>query len=115
MKTADLEGAALDWAVAKIEYPEPDYSSDDWLTYITVGCSDEGWVFTPSTDWAQGGPIIEREKITPQYMDRGYWRAWTEVGEKAHKVAYGPTPLIAAMRCYVASRLGDEVEIPEEE
>lgn len=26
----------------------------------------------------------------------------------------GPTPLIAAMRCYVASNLGEEVEIPEE-
>jgi hypothetical protein len=26
----------------------------------------------------------------------------------------GPTPLIAAMRCYVASKLGDEVEIPSE-
>lgn len=28
--------------------------------------------------------------------------------------AEGPTPLIAAMRCYVASKLGDEVDIPEE-
>jgi hypothetical protein len=27
---------------------------------------------------------------------------------------YGDTPLIAAMRCYVASKLGDEVEIPKE-
>ena len=26
----------------------------------------------------------------------------------------GPTPLIAAMRCYVASKLGDDVDIPEE-
>lgn len=27
---------------------------------------------------------------------------------------YGPTPLIAAMRCFVASKLGDEVEVPDE-
>ena len=27
--------------------------------------------------------------------------------------SFGPTPLIAAMRCYVTSKLGDEVEIPE--
>jgi len=26
----------------------------------------------------------------------------------------GPTPLIAATRCYVASKLGDDIEIPEE-
>jgi hypothetical protein len=99
MKTADLEGAALDWAVAKCEDRQ-----GKGLDWVPPACS---------TDWVQGGPIIEREKITPQYMDRGYWRAWTEVGEKAHKLAYGPTPLIAAMRCYVASRLGDEVELPE--
>ncbi len=30
------------------------------------------------------------------------------------KWGMGPTPLIAAMRCYVASKLGDEVDIPEE-
>jgi hypothetical protein len=99
MKTSDLEGAALDWAVAKCE--DKQSKPLDWIPPAY------------STDWQQGGPIIEREKITPQYMDRGYWRAWTEVGEKAHKVAYGPTPLIAAMRCYVASKLGDGVEIPD--
>ena len=27
---------------------------------------------------------------------------------------FGPTPLIAAMRCYVSGKLGDEVDIPEE-
>jgi hypothetical protein len=32
---------------------------------------------------------------------------------------YGPTPLIAAMRCYVASKFGDDlvlfkVEVPDE-
>lgn len=67
-----------------------------------------------STDWEQGGPIIEREKIAI--------RNWLECGWQADKWnfnfvdghAQGPTPLIAAMRCYVASKLGDEVEIPKE-
>ena len=107
MKTADLEGAALDWAVAKCEGWVDKLGSVE--VQVMMHCDD----FKYSTNWQQGGPIIEREKITPQYMDRGYWRAWTEVGEKAHKVAYGPTPLIAAMRCYVASKLGDGIEIPE--
>jgi hypothetical protein len=26
---------------------------------------------------------------------------------------FGDTPLIAAMRCFVASKLGDEVDVPE--
>ena len=109
MKTSELQGKALDWAVAKCEFPEPDYEPQDWLVYITEDCMDDGWVFKPSTDWAQGGPIIERERIC--LIDQGgdYWQAlW------GWKEAFGPTPLIAAMRCYVASKLGDEVEIPEE-
>jgi hypothetical protein len=63
----------------------------------------------PSTDWSQGGPIIERERISITHQV-GRWAAQTD----DDLFAYGPTPLIAAMRCYVASKLGDEVEIPEE-
>ena len=64
-------------------------------------------------DWSQGGPIIEREKICASCPSTGdFWDA------RLHKFppeyTRGPTPLIAAMRCYVASKLGDEVEIPEE-
>ena len=109
MKTADLkaEDGTLDWAAAQCEQ-NPFFRAWSFHEYERE--------FNPnySTNWAIAGPIIEREKITPQFMDRGYWRAWIEVGETAHKVSYGPTYLIAAMRCYVASKLGDEVEIPEE-
>ena len=66
-----------------------------------------------STDWSQGGPIIEREKIGMSMTWSGTcWLA--SVHDIGAKVFRGPTPLIAAMRCFCASRLGDEVEIPEE-
>ena len=106
MKTSELTGAALDWAVAKcesiyfenledFEQSAPDYS-----------------------DWAQGGPIIEREKITLNYDNCGPTLLW----EAKHfafdgtelQCEYGSTPLIAAMRCYVASQMGEAVEIPKE-
>jgi len=108
MKTSELQGAALDWAVSKCEFPEPDYEPQDWLVYTTEGCNDDGWVFTPTTDWAQGGPIIEREGLAV-WKNNGYWEA-----EAASNWAKGDTALIAAMRCYVASKMGDEIEIPEE-
>jgi hypothetical protein len=111
MKTSELQGAALDWAVAKCEFPEPDYEPQDWLVYITEDCMDDGWVFKPSTDWAQGGPIIEREGIELfRNNEKNYWFT----SKARNQIGAGPTPLIAAMRCYVASKLGDEVEIPEE-
>ncbi len=98
IKTSELTDAALDWAVGMTgEY----------------GC---GFF---STDWSQGGPIIEREEVELTF-DRAsetdtLWRAEmfdVEGVSIAHE--YGPTPLIAAMRCYVASKLGDTVDIPEE-
>lgn len=67
---------------------------------------------TYSTDWFRGGAIIEREKIGTVPMAEG-WQAQFE-DERIGQVSYGPTLLIAAMRCFVASRLGDEVEVPDE-
>src|SRR5690606_16052673 len=77
--------------------------------------------FTPTTDWAQGGPIIEREEIgirrrDPCFCFKGEeWEARVTIPAKrvGYKRAKGPTPLISAMRCYVASKLGDEVEVPD--
>jgi hypothetical protein len=71
-------------------------------------------VYSPSTDWAQGGPIIEREGIHIKKHPSD-WIALpydSVFSEEAYQ--QGPTPLIAAMRCYVASKMGDEVDVPED-
>lgn len=97
---------------------------------------DVGWFadyeFCPTRDWSQGGPIIDREGISlrpirkPGHKLDGQCLAAIDHGNTGTLVQWvkretfsrhywkGPTPLIAAMRCYVASRLGDEVEVPEE-
>jgi hypothetical protein len=136
MKTSDLIGPALDWAVAKCEYIHRTGTNTDWFdrsipTWINAGQeliddkddgSFEKWVLggAYSEQWAQGGPIIEREEIG---LKRNapcsigcQWEASPSITAKGAggKWGYGPTPLIAAMRCYVASKLGDEIEIPEE-
>jgi hypothetical protein len=112
MKTSELTGQALDWAVAKCEGV---INGDD----LDLGFVLEGG-YTPSTDWAQGGTIIVRERIE--------WQ-WLPATDKQHQYGArkpslgglnrtfcmdGPTVLIAAMRCYVASKLGDEVDVPNE-
>lgn len=61
-----------------------------------------------STDWAQGGPIIEREGIPTYQVFSASGKMWRAGGQIAE------TLLVAAMRCYVASKLGDEVEVPKE-
>jgi hypothetical protein len=106
MKTSELTGAALDWAVAKCE--GFDYFNHQNLARITT--SAHSW--QPSTDPSQAYPIIEREKIaTDPDADDGQWAASTR---DAPCYWVGPTPLVAAMRCYVASKLGDAVDVPEE-
>jgi len=116
IKTSELQGPALNGVVARIEFngeyrpiTVPDYSAD----------------------WSQGGPIIEREHIDIRYtFTEGGYRTSDSV-DAVHaainlpnaetcfdpkKVVweYGPTPLISAMRCFVASKLGDYVEVPDE-
>lgn len=109
MKTSELAGAALDWAVAKcagITWEQGDLDAGEY-----------GPGFKPSTDWAQGGPIIEREGVTVS-KEKGCWSVYFRDNlfedDGSEHWQTGPTPLIAAMRCFVASKLGDEVEVPEE-
>ena len=98
----------------KIKVSEATPRQLDWMVARCEGGVGEnqllGAWYAPSTDWAQGGPIIERENIC--LWSEGYdWEAKIHIGSLAEWDAY---PLIAAMRCYVASKMGDEVEIPEE-
>ena len=99
MKTAELTGDTLDWAVAKCGFVQG--------TARSLIASE---VKPYSSDWAQGGLIIEREMIQIKENGYGYWFA--KIGKG--KFMRGQTPLIAAMRCYVASNRGDTVNIPEE-
>ena len=118
MKTSELTGAALDWAVAKCEGSNSVaacYYDDDDLPM----CRDEAphMEWQPSTNWDQGGPIIEREGINlDNYAKNPQWSAWAPAPERetGEAQAFGTTPLIAAMRCYVASKMGDNINIPEE-
>jgi hypothetical protein len=113
IKTSELTNAALDWVVAQADNEDIErkqYSQpDDWVWYC------RGVRYAPSDTWSQGGPIIEREKIDLMWQmgGRPYWLAETQP-DFNDQSEEGPTPLIAAMRCYVASRLGDEVDVPEE-
>lgn len=114
-KTAELTGPALDWAVSRIEHPG--HFVPDWHNY--------------STEWEKGGPIVEREGILLRPLRKdghdmnGLWLAMLDDGNTGSMVQWvkrqdwprhylpGPAPLIAAMRCYVASKLGAEVDIPD--
>lgn len=134
IKTSELTSAALDWAVAQALGVTPAilYGSDNKTPHIFDADLlemevDSGADFDPTTNWGLAGPIIEREMIDlrkvysngrPSTNPYDCWKA--EIVFRDEKLvagdffAYGPTPLIAAMRCFVTKALGDEVEVPEE-
>jgi hypothetical protein len=117
MKTSELINLALNWAVMKAEGPDSFaatvYYDGDTPLRIDDQC-DVPEIWDPSTNWAQGGPIIEREELTLSCHWQRPYAIKVLVGEKRVVQGNGPTPLIAAMRCYVASKLGDDIEVPEE-
>ena len=151
IKTSVLTGPALDWAVAKCEgwglqrNPMGAQGGHGWWiweetpsgkggilidksVYMEIGphtqpkTRNSGDRYSPSTDWAQGGPILDRELTSVNRVsDLENEQKWSarkavylpEVGAKIAE-QYGPTPLSAICRCYVTSKLGDTVDIPEE-
>ena len=94
IKVSEATQLQLDWLVARIEGDELPKAGGQGLDY--------------STDWAAGGPIKEKHQISTTYCGGG-----VEAIFNGH-YGQGPTELIAAMRCYVTSKLGDTVEVPEE-
>lgn len=136
VKTSDLTGTALDWAVAKCVGWTWHTGISSWFgnqPWLEFSLGTQPWVngrsfeavkrrqlhdLAFSTNWAQGGPIIASMKEYCQDKDGDECYCSTpSVAEDWHThpvKGTGPTPLIAAMRCYVASKLGDEIDIPKE-
>lgn len=116
IKVSEATPLQLNWLVAKCEgalMPIGNVMLIGTQLFITVGGDWAAYgkvEYSPSSDWSQAGPIIEREEIATD-CDGATWCASYNTHPTAN---YGPTPLIAAMRCYVTSKLGGEVEIPEE-
>ena len=121
IKTSELTGAALDWAANFAVGPDEDFKGN-FARYVTnITC----FGVSPSTDWKEGGPIIEREGIellcnltateASRFKDaHADWQAFYRHQRATEQRSFGTTPLTAAMRCFVASKLGEEVDVPEE-
>ena len=122
---AELGGIVLDYAVAIVEGGHRLRADGITWAFTLDGKTrvlSQGWGsigYQPGRDWQHGGSIIEREGITLRVNASvsGHWVAFIDFGGSNRKIEArqtGPTPLVAAMRCFVASKLGDSVEIPKD-
>lgn len=134
MKTSELIGKALDYAVALAIGRQCFCSGDSWPgnsvvnnlidsgeTVVILGLSgrltiEGGYAkpmdWKPSTDWGQGGPLIEEYKIAVDFDQKNH--LWCAELLDGHTVECGLVVLQAAMRALVAHKLGSEVDIPKE-
>lgn len=115
IRTSELIGLGLDWAVAQCRGKRKGYKHE--LT------GDERFLvpYSPSTKGEQGEPIIEEYKINSSYghgLKADLWFAERyrsySLGRDTASQQYGPTALVACMRSFVASEMGEEVEVPYE-
>ena len=117
IETNELIDAALDFAVA-LARDESVRVEGGRVRFALSQFTNDYDLYSPSTDWAQGGPIIGAIK---GFEFKHWLESKPDTCCKAHIhnyegdwIQFGPTPLIAAMRALVQSKLGDEVDIPEE-
>ena len=120
-----LSGIALDYAVAvALGYSDFEYDLGDLYFHKRQGVFDFLILrdFQPSLKWEDGGRLIETQGIHLEptaSSDKSPGFTWTAITYwKRCRVGVttpqrGKTPLEAAMRSYVASQLGEDVEIPE--
>ena len=112
-RVSELDGALLDAAVAMAAGASRDGPSV-WKWPSGTRLMAASW--QPSANWAQGGPIIERERISI-VENGGMWAAFCSPCVTRNIVDWlpdgvGPTALTAYMRAFVASKFGDEIELP---
>lgn len=126
IKVSEATTDQLDWLVAKclgwVTYPTDSKEQGEWY-HTNAAIAPLGYEhnrvhrrnFKPSTDWRQGGPIIEREWICADRLLNGQWIAAKQnnTGDSMLFAQGGTTPLIAAMRCFCCAKLGYEVEVSD--
>lgn len=116
VKTRELTGELLDWAVGECEFRRRITAREHVKAWVLEAHKAGQRTDPYSADWLWGGPIIDRMWASGEFLMA---TAENEVqvtfiqGARIWSV-YGPTPLIAACRCYVASELGMKVDVPEE-
>jgi hypothetical protein len=119
VKTADLSGEALGWAVGKAEGLEvllapPEYGNP-WRVFARYRATvtERTERFNPWEDWALGGPLIDKYEADFQWARPGMLRAFVSVGQSVG-MARAETHLLASGRAIVAAKLGDTVQVPKE-
>ncbi|MFG0465584.1 DUF2591 domain-containing protein [Pseudomonas putida] len=121
VKTAELVGEALGWAMGKAEgldvFLAPPQYGNTWRVFARYRAiaTEHDKRYNPWEDWALGGPMIEKHMVSlhcPQSTD-DVWAGWV-ITDKGEFCQAGDSATIAACRAIVSATLGDTVQVPKE-
>lgn len=117
VKARELSGPALDWAVATALNLDA-FVFDQATPYVYITDPEcLGRSYSPSTQWDQGGPLIEKHRIELRRCGTNEWWAdnvFPGGADVNDWCATGPTILIAACRALAEGTLGETIEVPKD-
>ncbi|MDP9605880.1 Protein of unknown function [Variovorax sp. YR750] len=120
MRVSEVNGAELDYWVARALGMMPTILRPQGRpSCFVIPAKREAFSFAPSSMWSDGGPIIDRERISFRWDGFGATRWCIAVKQGFRTVeANGETLLVAAMRAVVIDQFGDlelhPVKLPRE-
>jgi len=123
VKTAELSGPSLRWAVAQAEGLEVTIHPPAYGNGHRLAVNGKTEAYRPDTDWGQGGPLLDRHCKSFGCVQDGRDGTWRAFGygkgeafdpNRTMRLASGPSILVAACRAIVAAKLGDTVAVPAE-
>lgn len=115
IKVSEAENEILDWMVELANGTH--WSPNGYFVFerpTGTEYFDKRPEWNYSTDWSKAGPIIEREMIATSRGGSYSENFWCASRGFSDDRIYGPTPLVAAMRCYAVHKLGSEIDVPDE-
>lgn len=129
VRTHDLTTKQMSFLVSMIEMPHLVWGDTIGIhahsSQIIVPELNEPDCYTPYMGWDMFGDIVEREGIdiycnvptNRKHKDvawRGSWAAqYHRCGIESERY-YGNTAIIAAVKCFIAHKLGENIELPDE-
>ncbi|EKT4540272.1 DUF2591 family protein [Pseudomonas putida] len=125
VKTADLAGEALGWAVGKAEgldlfLEPPGYNGVPWRVFARYQgeAIEHTKRYNPWEEWALGGPLFDKHckgfGMLQDGTDSRYRAFAYNRPTGFSRLAGGPTILAAGCRAIVALNIGDTVQVPKE-
>lgn len=107
VKTSELSGVQLDYAVAwAVYWGQPVLHITSETSFVEL----MGSVYSPSTDWRDCSSLVDYV----EHVSLQPGKLWAAVACGVFQYHKAETPMVAICRAVVSAKLGDEVDIPDD-